>query len=81
MTGGLMYWGEGSFTPGIAFTGEPPGMPGSPLPTDPKDFPRLELVSFPTPVTGVDTGPTAVPVLLTPRTTFVVVLGCGRGAG
>ena len=76
-----MYWGEGSFTPGIAFTGEPPGMPGSPLPTDPKDFPRLELVSFPTPVAGVDTGAAAVPVLLTPLTTFVVVLGGGSGAG
>ena len=78
MTGGRIYWAEGSLAPGTVFTGEPPGMPGSPLPADPNDFPRPELVSFPTPVTGVVTGFAAAG----PLTAFTfVVAEAGANAG
>jgi hypothetical protein len=83
ITGGRMNCPEGSLAPGAVFTGEPPGMPGSPFPADPNDFPRLELDSFPTPVTGVGVVDTALPVvlaLLTPLT-LGVALGCDNGAG
>lgn len=80
MTGGRMYWAEGSFAPGAVLTGEPPGMPGSPFPADPNDFLRLELDSFPTPVTGVETEPLAVPKPVTPLASVVAPV-CDKGAG
>ena len=53
-----MYWLEGSWDPIDPLIGGPPGIPGSPCPTEPNLFPKLELVVEPTPGFGTDVGPT-----------------------
>ncbi|HEY6260683.1 MAG TPA: hypothetical protein VIW47_03755 [Nitrospiraceae bacterium] len=52
-----MNWLEGSWTPNDPLIGGPPGIPGSPRPTEPKLFPVLELTEEPTPGAGTDVGP------------------------
>jgi hypothetical protein len=52
-----MYLLEGSCAPSVPDTGGPPGIPGSPWPAEPNDFPTLELGMVPTPGTGVAVGP------------------------
>jgi hypothetical protein len=53
-----MYLLEGSWDPIGPLTGGPPGIPGSPRPTEPNVFPVDELVVVPTiPGVGTDVGP------------------------
>ena len=57
ITGGRMYLLEGSWDPIDPLIGGPPGIPGSPCPTEPNDFPALELVVDLTPGVTTDVGP------------------------
>ena len=52
-----MYWPEGSWEPIDPLIGGPPGIPGSPCPTEPNLLPAPELVEEPTPGVGTDVGP------------------------
>ena len=54
-----MYRLEGSWYPIDPLIGGPPGIPGSPCPTEPNRIPKLELVEEPTPGAGTDVGPAA----------------------
>ena len=64
ITGGRMYWLEGSWDPIGTLIEGPPGIPGRPCPAEPNRFPRLELVEEPTPGAGTDVGPAVEPPAL-----------------
>jgi hypothetical protein len=58
ITGGRMYWLEGSWYPIDPLIGGPPGIPGNPRPAEPNLFPALELIIGPVPKLSPDAGPT-----------------------
>ena len=69
---------EGSCAPSVLFKGGPPGIPGSPRPTEPNDFPRLELGIEPMPCVGVTAAPEDSEPL-TPNESDAT--GCDAGLG
>ncbi len=58
ITGGRMYRLEGSWDPVDPLIGGPPGIPGSPCPTEPTLFQEPDLVEELPLGVGTDVGPT-----------------------
>jgi len=68
---------EGSWAPGAEDKGGPPGMPGSPRPAVPNDFPKLELDVEPG--AGAGTEVVAGEIVVTPPA--LGSGGCGAAGG